>query len=145
MKLITLTITTFLALLTPTALAWDESISEREDPYTRLLLKNNLTEEVLGELWLKEAWENKHCIDIAPFQATWITVDRWNCGTQQCTAFESTDCTGEGYAFFSRGLDKRVGQWLSVPWGSVKCGWEDRSSCSETAPITSAPGHTPKR
>jgi hypothetical protein len=129
MKLITLTTTTFLALLTPTALAWDESISEREDPYTRLLLSDYTTRNTIGVTWLTESWQNGYCTNISSSQATRIEVDRWNCGTQRCTIFKSTDCSGEGDAFFSRPLDYAVAQWSITPWGSVVCEWVDPSSC----------------
>ncbi|KAJ5389251.1 uncharacterized protein N7496_000319 [Penicillium cataractarum] len=149
MKLITLITTTFLALLAPTTLAWDESISEREDPETRLLLSDYTTRNTIGVTWLTDAWQNSYCTNISSSQATRIEVDRWNCGTQRCSVFRSTDCTGEGFAFFSRPLDRAVTQWSSTPWGSVVCEWEDRSSCvaayTENAPAKSTPTLPPKR
>ncbi|KAJ5432413.1 uncharacterized protein N7458_011569 [Penicillium daleae] len=132
MKLITLITTTFLALLTPTALAFDTSISEREDPYTQVNLSDNSTYTTIAEIELKSAWQNKYCANILSLNATRIVVDRWNCGTQQCTVYYSTDCSGTGYSFFDRPSDYAVSKWTLTaiyPWGSVWCQWGDSSSC----------------
>jgi hypothetical protein len=160
MKLITLTTTTFLALLTRTALAWDTSISEREDPYTQLKLLDNISLETIAEIELQSAWQNNYCTNILSFRATRIEVDRWNCGTQKCTVFFSTDCSGAENDFFDRPSDYAVAGYSADetrPWGSVLCQWGDSSSCrpetkSESAMpssvmsafVTSAAASTPK-